>query len=88
MVDKYMVIKSTRRDIAGLSIEGKDMTFGKKTHAFEVNDSGLAREIEAQHGPKATGDVVVMPHVIQREPGHRYTFTVPELPWKRNNGSD
>lgn len=78
-----MVVRLTQREIAGVRVDGKEMDFGAKTNAFEVRDPGLAAEIEARYGPKATGDVVVARHPVNREPGHRYTFTVPEMPWKR-----
>jgi hypothetical protein len=87
MADKFMVVKATQREISGIQIGDKQMTFGGKTNAFEVNDAGLAREIEARHGAKVSGDVVVVPHKVEREPGHRYTFTVPEMPWKRKDKS-
>lgn len=85
MPKKNMVVRLTQRKIAGLDIDGKELAFGKKTNAFEVVDDGMAREIEARYGPKATGEVVVAPHDYNPEPGHRYSFQVPDLPWKRKN---
>ncbi len=76
-------MRLTKRKIAGVQVGDRTLTFGKKTNAFEVNDPGLAAEIEARYGPKATGDVVVAPHDYNPEPGHRYFFTVPELPWHK-----
>ena len=83
----FQVIKATRREINGISIDGKTMNFGKKFGAFSLSDPGLAAEIKASYGPKgsdAPGQVVVVPvdGPRGREPGHKYTFTVPELPWK------
>lgn len=83
MADQYMIIKSTQKKIEGVQAAGQDMVFGKKTHAFEVKDAGIAHDIEAQYGPRGTGDVVVIKHFVDRDPGHKRTFTVPELPWKR-----
>ena len=83
MKRQYMVVKATQRDVSGITVDGKPMQFGKKTNAFEVNDPGVAHEIEAEHGIKATGEVVVVPHFTDSEPGHHYSFLVPDLPWKR-----
>ena len=80
---KYMVLRATPRKIAGLEIAGKPMSFGGQTNAFVVSDPGIAREIEAQHGPKAGGDVVIIKHDAPREAGHNYSFSVPALPWHK-----
>lgn len=74
-----MVVRTTSRKLPGIQAGGRFLQFGKKTNAFEVNDPGLAREIE-QANPH---DVIVTPHHYNSEPGHRYFFTVPEMPWKR-----
>lgn len=84
MAEQYaMVLKATKREnVAGVEMGGREMRFGKKSNAFTVSDMGLAREIEAEHGARETGEVVVIRQPV-REPGHRYTFSVPELPWKK-----
>lgn len=83
MAEQYaMVVNASRRaDATGVQIDDKAMHFGRKSNAFKLNDMGLAKEIEAQHGAKGQ-DVVVL-RQPKREAGHRYTFTVPELPWKK-----
>jgi hypothetical protein len=81
-MQKTMVTRLTTRKIAGVEVDGKELAFGERTNSFEVTDPGLAAEINDRYGPKATGDVVVAPHSVS-DPGHRYTFTVPEMPWKR-----
>ena len=82
MAKKYMVTRLTRRKIDSIQVDGKTLDLGKKTNSCEVNDPGLAREIEARLGPKGTGDVVVAAHEVT-DPGHRRTFSVPALPWKK-----
>ena len=87
MTKKYMVVK-TNPSANGIQLDNKAMVFGEKTNAFEVNDPGLAREIEAQHGFKGQ-DVVVFPHDVDTEPGHRYTFgQMPEMPWKKGKTNE
>lgn len=84
MPTKYMVTKATpRKDVVGLDIAGKQMLFGEKTNSFEVSDAGVAKEIEAAHGGKRS-DVVVTPHHVPAERGHKYFFgQMPEMPWKK-----
>mgnify|MGYP005828116105 CR=1 FL=1 len=84
MAKQYaIVLKATKRaDVAGVEMEGRKMPFGTKSNAFTINDMGLAREIEAEHGARETGEVVVI-RQPKLEAGHHYTFQVPELPWKR-----
>lgn len=79
-----MVLKATKReDVTGVQMDkDKPMHFGQKSGAFTTTDMGLAREIEAEHGARQTGEVVVI-RQPKLEAGHRYTFTVPALPWKR-----
>jgi len=89
----FQVIKATTRNINSIKVDGKTMAFGPKYGAFEVRDAGLAREIETSYGPKGRdhpGQVVVVPcnNVRGHEYGatfnHHYTFTVPDLPWKKS----
>lgn len=79
MAHKYAVIKATNRHQA-IDIDGRVMAYGEKSGGLFVKDSGLAAEIEARY--EKHGDAVVIRQPV-REPGHRYTFAVPELPWKR-----
>jgi hypothetical protein len=87
---RIQVIKATTRKLPDISLDGKKMAFGDRAGAFEVSDPGLAREIDAAYGPKGRdmpGQVVVCPlnGTRGREAGHRYTFSVPELPWKKKS---
>jgi hypothetical protein len=85
MPTKAMVTRLTRNPIDGINIDGKRLEFGARSNSFEVSDPGMAEAIEAQHGPKATGEVVVARHQT-RDPGHRYFFgSMPEMPWKRKD---
>lgn len=78
---RYMVVKASQRDLPSLQAGDRELAFGKS--GMEIVDPGVAHEIEDRYGVKGTGDVVVVPHYVDREPGHHYTFSVPELPWKR-----
>ena len=84
--DKYQVIRATKRNAEGVNVDGHASEFGT-AGAAEVVDRGLAEEINARYGPhgeERPGEVVVVPmHGAGREVGHRYSFLVPELPWKK-----
>lgn len=92
MPTKYMTIKATTKPIDSVNIDGKDMGFSKKNGMFMTDDPGLAREIEARYGRKgeqSPGETVTVPIVnAGREEGHRYSFTVPALPWKKKDKSN
>ncbi len=85
----FEVVKATKRDIDGVTVNGKEMKFGR-SGGFRVSDEGVAREIQQtvgygrnSLGKGGTGEVVVMAtDDAPAEPGHRYTFSVPEMPWK------
>lgn len=83
---KYQVIKAQPNHTAGVSVDGKDLLFGTKQNAMTVVDAGMAAEIDARygrHGSEKPGEVVVVPVECMPEQGHKRTFTVPELPWKK-----
>lgn len=79
MPHKYAVIKATQRT-KDIRIDDRVLNFGDKSGGLVVRDPGLAAEIEAKY--ETTRDAVVI-RQPDREAGHRYTFTVPEMPWKR-----
>lgn len=87
-----MTIKATTKPTESVNIDGNEMKFSKKNGSFMTKDPGLAREIEARYGKK--GEVVPQETVTVpiynagREDGHHYTFTVPEMPWKKDKEKD
>jgi len=84
-VKKWEIVKATIRPLKELEVGGRRIRFNRNGIA-ETFDAGLARDIEAKHGWKRTGDVVINEIDYEdpsRERGHVYTFTVPDLPWKR-----
>lgn len=78
----HEVIQAVRRPVK-VEIDGKRMPFGKDL-AFRVKDPGVAAAIRDKYGGEK-GDVTVTrvkyPHISDR--GHNYHFTVPELPWHK-----
>ena len=83
---KYQVIKATTRPQDSIKVDDAVYNFGKKQAAMTIVDEGLAKEIDARFGRRGTerpGDVVVVPVEVMPEEGHRRTWTVPELPWKK-----
>jgi len=87
MPTEYMTIKASVRPGESVNVDGKEMPFSQKNGMFMTKDPGLAREIEARYGRKGEvlpAETVTVPiYNAGREPGHRYSFTVPELPWKK-----
>ena len=77
------IIQAVQRPVH-VEVDGKQMPFGN-SGAFRVKDQGVADEISAKYGGK-NGDVTVTrikyPHVADR--GHKYFFTVPALPWHKD----
>lgn len=84
------------RDIDGVSVGDKRVKFDRNGSVM-VHDAGLARDIRAlhdyAHGEESSS--VVVCEVDDERPSHladvghphhrthHYTFTVPDLPWKR-----
>ena len=51
-----------------------------------VHDDGKANEINERFGTKSkggTGEVTVVTVDETPEPGHNFTFSMPEMPWKK-----
>src|SRR3990167_4592235 len=83
----YEVIKATRNENFQVEVGGKVLPFGRLGN-FRTSDPGVAREIEKRWGSYtkgATKEVVVaeVEHARDFELGHRYTFAMPVMPWKR-----
>src|SRR3989304_7807524 len=83
-------VKATTKDFIGIGGEGRFMKFGS-SGAFTTRDPGLARSIDKKYGRRGgTGEVVVVEVDDERqfERGHRYVFTMPEMPWKRKGPAE
>jgi hypothetical protein len=83
----YEVIRATKETPAVLEVDGKTMRFPRvRGSMMRVKDRGLAMAIRDQYGsgrrPKVTVTKVNYPDVHDR--GHRYFFSMPEMPWKRS----
>lgn len=90
MGKRYRVIRATTNPIPGLALDKNHGVKFKSNGSDVIVDAGVAREIESAFGPKGNehpGQVVVVPMDF---PG-QYTgklFSVPELPWKRQEGTE
>lgn len=83
----YEIIRATKDTPGALEVDGKTMRFPRvKGSMMRVKDRGLAMAIRDQYGsgrrPKVTVTKVNYPDVHDR--GHKYFFSVPEMPWKRS----
>ena len=85
----YEIIKADN-NLTALEVDGKKLDF-KRVHdsMFRVKDRGLAMAIREKYGSGRNPDVTVtkVAYPDARDRGHRYFFTVPEMPWKRSNGN-
>lgn len=88
-IKKYEFVRATTKPLRELEVGGRHLRL-KRNGTAETFDPGLARDIEQKYGNHRRaahrGDVVVNEIDYEdptRERGHTYTFTVPELPWKR-----
>jgi hypothetical protein len=82
---QYEIVNASKRMVKELWVENRKVELDKQGHAY-VYDEGLAKEIDTRYGVKAktpqAGKVVVCPVSDRdptREPGHMYTFFVPDL---------
>ena len=86
---RFEVVAATTRPDLHIDVGKVERKFG--TSGMIINDPGEAEAIDQKYGSKGTKEVVVMGvDDIPREPGHKYQFTVPEMPWKREkeNGQE
>lgn len=74
----YEVIKATQRPMTGLELNGKKMKFSRQ-NALRIKDRAQAKDIEQKYGE----DVTVTPIEVTSEPGHKYRFTAPGMPWHK-----
>ena len=91
---RFRVIKATQRPFTSLDVGGKEVKLNPKNDSVTVNDEGLARDLYAAYGRRGTvmpGQVIMVPVDNPMDAGHRRTFSVPELPWKKevkDNGNE
>lgn len=88
-VKKYEFVKATTRKVDELRVGGRRLKLDRNGVAYTY-DAGLAREVEQKYGNwrrAAHRNTVVVNEVDYEDPtrerGHVYTFTIPELPWKK-----
>lgn len=82
---QYQIVNRSEKRVMNIEIDGKNVPLPPGKDAY-VHDEGLAKEIDARHGARSRekegGKVLVIP-VDDRdpsyEPGHRYTFTQPDM---------
>lgn len=81
----WEIVKASKRPLEGIAGSGRELRFGKQG-AMTVSDPGLAHEINQKYGNTRTGTGEVF--VIEtddrpKEAGHRYLFSMPQMPWKQ-----
>jgi hypothetical protein len=82
---RFKVLKRVQNsDVIGIKVDGREYKFGQG-NSFTVKDAGLAHEIHDTQGQGGTGDVVVVPTQVPPTPGVRRTWTVPALPWHKED---
>ena len=82
---QYHIVNASQDPVVQLNVDGHKIKLDKQGQAY-VYDEGLGREIDARYGHKAkgpdAGSVVAIPvddSDPTREPGHVYTFMVPDM---------
>lgn len=87
---QYEIYRRTKKAGHRLTLsDGTAVALNRKVNSTIVKDAGLAKQIEQEFGHKGgSGDVLVVEvdnnHLHEADNrGHRYTFTVPELPWQK-----
>ena len=82
--DAYEIIKAQPNTPDVIEVDGKPMQF-RDNGMMRVKDRGLAMDIRNKYGagkqPGVTVTRVNYPSAHDR--GHKYFFSVPELPWRR-----
>ena len=78
---KFIVQKALRRDMRkGINYGEKKFNFNKEGR-FVLTDEKVAREVQKMHPRDLAVTRVNTFHPSDR--GHRYFFSVPEMPWKK-----
>ena len=84
--DRWEVIPNTPGAAEStLELGGKRYPWGRQG-AFHLKDEGVARALEQKYDGQVLTMKVDVPD--ERDRGHRYLFTVPELPWKVRDGEE
>lgn len=84
---KYEVVSNRQSFDGRLEVGGRRMRLKRRGGNY-IYDPALARDIDQKYGfgKRGSRDVVVC-HVDNEDPvresGHRYSFSMPEMPWKR-----
>jgi hypothetical protein len=87
--DAYEIIKARPTLPDTLEVDGKSYDFRTDPLAgggmMRVKDRGLAFAIRDKYGKGRAPDVTVtrVKYPDAHDRGHRYFFTVPEMPWKK-----
>lgn len=70
-----------------MTVDDRTLHLPANRGMVETNDAGLAREVDTRYGVKGEarpGDVVVVEREDRGHDGiHHYTFSMPEMPWKK-----
>ena len=82
---QYVVINATKKPLEGVEVGGKQMKFGRDGW-LRVKDPVLANDIRQKYGNTVTVTGIRAPDVHDR--GHKFHFSVPELPWHKKEKAD
>ena len=82
---KFYVRNATKRQFDKLTLCGEEMKFNRQGRMM-VKDETMAREIQAEYPEQLAVTRVEDQHPA--DIGHKYFFTVPEMPWKREKETE
>jgi len=80
--EAYEVIAAQPSTPKALELDGNEYKF-RDSGMMRMKDRGLAMAMREKYGRGITVTKVRYPHEADR--GHRFTFSVPEMPWKRKD---
>ena len=83
--EAYEVIAAQPEVPKTLEVDGKRYDF-RDSGMMRIADRGLAMAIRDKYGKGSAPGVTVtkVNHPAPADRGHRYFFSVPELPWRKN----
>lgn len=80
-----IINNTTNADVIGVKTrDGREVKYNQQGKAV-IDDPGLAREIHYSSGQGGSHDCVVVPVEAPQSKTHRRTFTVPALPWHKED---